>query len=249
MALFQLNESEERLVMKRFFCYIYAASVTSTGTVHHYFDSTWEQVCRFLLGFDPHGVTAQGYKATKSRSQVLAEIDTRPIDTLPSIEVFLDVAFSLNDHRHGIGAKTLDDAMTFDPDLQSILIDLELLGNDGTPSKALQLAAIDRFHFFDDATNGLTASAKDFLEDIVQSAWGSATPNDRDYLTKKIQNGEEIERWLAERWHLGAWVSNGQELRNRELLANHSALNGLVTLYMTKGLQEMRYGLGEKLGD
>jgi len=235
VALFQLSEADERSIVKRLFGYVYSSSISDAGFINHHFDSTWEQVCRLLQYFDPKGKVPQGYQATTSLSQLLEEIDARFGMTLPPIEAFLDVALCLNAYRNGIGAKTLHDRMTFDPELHSILVSLELLTKDGTASKPLLLDAVDRWHFFDSATKELTAEASAFMQRVACEAWEQAAPSDREYLRASLKSERSIEGWLATRWHLGAWEDSDNKKKFIDLFGSHGSLNWLVPKYIKSG--------------
>ena len=238
MALFQLSEGDERSFIKRLFLYIHSSSVSDTGFIEHRFDSTWTQICRFLLYFDPQGKEPVGYQATKSPSQILAEIDARIGMMLPPIEAFLDVALSINNHRNGLGAKTLYDPMTFEPELRSILVSLELLAKDGTASEALLLDAIDRWHFFDPITLGLTTEASSFVQRVALKAWEQATPSDREYLSTLPSKGVSVEGWFETRWHLGEWLADDRKERSIDLFGAHKSLCWLVPMYIKSGWEE-----------
>lgn len=235
MALFQLSEADERIIIKRLFWYVYSSSVSDAGFVKHGFDSTWEQACKFLQYFDPQGKVSEGYKATKSPSQILEEIDAPLGLARPSIEAFLDAALCLNDHLNGIGAKTLYDRMAFDPELHSILVSLELLANDGTASEPLLLDAIDRWHFFDPATKDLTAEASTFVQRVAHEAWEQATPNDREHLRANLTKGGSVEGWFEMRWHLGAWLADDRKEKFIDLFGSHKSLSWLVPRYIKYG--------------
>lgn len=239
MPLFQLSEAEEHSTLKRLFEYIYTTSVNESGSVTHGFESTWEQVCRFLSYFDPQGRVPEGYKATRSRSQILEEIDLRSRSTLPGIEAFLDVALCVNDHRYGIGADTFHDQMAFEPELNSILVSLELLENDGTASKPLLLDAIGRWHFFDPVTKDLTTEASVFVQNVAREAWEQAPPSDREYLRVNLANGISVEAWFDTRWHLGFWLNDDQKERFSELFGIHNSLSWLIPRYIKGGWEEI----------
>lgn len=240
LALFQLSESDERSIAKRLFGYVYSSSISDTGFVGHHSDSSWEQVCRFLRYFDPQGEVHDGYQATKSISQILEGFDALSGKPLPSIEAFLDVALCLNDHCNGIGAVAFNDRMTFDSELHSILVSLDLLAEDGTASEPLLLDAIGRWHFFDPTTKELTEAASAFMQRVAYKAWEQATPSDRACLIADPTKLASVENWFGTRWHLGAWLARDEKERFRDLFGNHNSLNWLVPKYIRNGWYETK---------
>ena len=240
MILTELSETKERSIMKRLFGYVYASSVNDVGCIDHRFDSTWEQVCRFLGYFDPQGKVHGGYRATKHPSQIMEVIDTRVGTPLPPIEAFLDVALCLHNHLHGVGEKTLQDRMRFDPELHSILVSLGLLTKDGTASKPLLLDAIDRYHFFDPVSDALTAEADAFVHRVSLETWEQASPNDRAYLRESlanggVANGVSVEGWFSTRWHLGEWLIDDRKKEFIDLFGSHGSLSWLIPRYIKNG--------------
>lgn len=242
MALHELTETEERSIQKRLYLHVFTTALNGSNFLEHRFDSTWEQMCRLLAHFDPKGQTPLGFRITRSRLEVMNDFDTTPLEDLPSLEVSLNVALCLNDHLFGTAAKTQGTPVAFEPTLQEILIELELLEYDGTPTEALLLAAIDRFHSFDPNTGDLTPDAHSILENAARNAWDSATLYDKDYMKTHIESGTSIDAWFAEGWHLGSWLKDNEKLRFPDLLATHSALDWLMPSYIQKGLEQGHSG-------
>ncbi len=240
MAFFRLSETDERIIIKRLFWYVYSSSISDAGFVKHHFDSTWEQVCRLFHYLDPEGKVPEGYKATKNPSQILEEIDAPLGIACPSIEAFLDVALCLNNHYNGIGAKTLHDRMAFDPELHSILVSLELLTEDGTASEPLLLDAIGRWHFFDPVTKNLTPEASTFVQGVACEAWKQATTSNREHLRANLTKGVSVDSWFEMRWHLGAWLTDDRKDKFSNLFGNHNSLSWLVPMHIKYCWDETR---------
>ncbi len=229
MALIQLSEPNERLVKKQLLEYVRNRALNGRTSFEHCFDSTWEHACRFLWHFDPPEDTSfQGYKPSKSIAQMLEVIDGDASGDIPCIQAFLDTALCLNTHFYGCSC-ALTDPMLVDPDLEPILVSLELIDSSGLPSREFLLHALGRGGFCDDKTGQYAEGVNALLRETAVQLVQTASSEDKDYIHSNIgSKPHALANWFSSKWHFGAWLS--EEIWNRDsiFLGSHCAFGWLI---------------------
>jgi len=258
MSLFDLSEVDERKAMQSLFTYIHKRGLGEADERLHRFDSTWEQYCRFLLHFDPDGAIDEspdgtqenkealngttpskgilGYKVNLSKDQILAQISNDPLPTLPCLEVFLDVALSMNTHLFGRCLSRLNEPLVCDPEILPVLTELGLTDDKRSPARAIVVDTIDRWSFFDRSNGKQPKDVEDFIRETADEAWQQASPAYRAQFIERPNSN-----WLDDVWRFGHWLSEDHLDRRFNLFGSNRAMGFLMMKQFQQGLDDGTY--------